>query len=73
MDIVIGAVARHDQADRRDMKTSRISGIRMARPNTHEFITLKLNNGPRERLGNRKCRVDLPRESGFPICLKPRR
>jgi len=45
----------------------------MARWNTHEFFTFKLKNTPREFFRNRKRRVDLPRESGFPICLKPGR
>src|SRR5258707_9441521 len=60
---------RHDQADRRDMEASRIPGISMARWNTHEFLTFKLKNTPSELFCNRKRRVDLPRKSGFPICL----
>jgi len=63
-------VARHDQADRRGMKASRISGISMARWNTHEFLTFELNNAPCEILCNRNRRVDLPRETRLPICLK---
>ena len=70
MNIVIRNVARHDQADRRDMEAGRTSGISMARWNTHEFLTLKFNNGPSKILCNRKCRVDLPRESGLSKRLK---
>ncbi len=73
MNVVVRNVARHDQADRRDMEASRIPGISMARWNTHEFLTFKLKNAPSEFFCNRKRRVDLPRESGFPICLKPGR
>ena len=45
----------------------------MARWNTHQFFIFKLNNAPSQLLPNGKCRVDLPRETGFPICLKPGR
>src|SRR5689334_18087546 len=73
MNVVVRNVAGHDQADRRDMEASRIPGISMARRNTHEFFTFKLKNTPCEFFCNWKRRVDLPRESGFPICLKPGR
>src|SRR5579864_2199972 len=73
MNVVVRNVARHYQTDRRDMEASRIPGVSMARRNTHEFLTFKLKNAPSEFFCNRKRRVDLSRESGFPICLKPGR
>src|ERR1700756_3754789 len=71
MNVLVRNVAGHDQTDRRDMEASGIPGISMARWNTHAFFTFKLKNTPREFFRNRKRRVDLPRESGLPICLKP--
>jgi hypothetical protein len=70
MNIVVRNVARHYQTDRRDMEASRIPGISMARWKTHEFLTFKLKDAASELFCNRKHRVDLPRESGFPICFK---
>ena len=70
MNVVVRNVAGHDQADRRDMEASRIPGISMARWNTHEFLTFKLKDAASELFCNRKHRVDLPRESGFPKRLK---
>ena len=65
MNIVIRSVTCHDQADRRHMEASRTVGISMARRNTHELLTFKLNSGSSELLRNRKCRIDLPQEIGF--------
>ena len=56
MNVVVRNVARHDEADRRDMEASRIPGISMAGWNTHEFLTFKLKNTTSEFFCQRRCK-----------------
>jgi hypothetical protein len=44
MHIVIGAVARHDQADRRDVETGRVFRIGMPEGNTQELFPFQFDN-----------------------------